>query len=588
MPRREPLTNEQRRLLKIAARMPLASVANLAPVLDLEEDKIRRMLGALRRGGWVTSVVRGMTERRQHRWFLTRQAVNLLYATDHQHPAPREEARAAGLAAFHPEGELPQDYRERFALDHDHLVHLDDQGDSPFAAGDADDTKGGDGPDHEHPPWTATSRGIETSLRRLAMLEPVYRLAPNLIRSGRVNLPPTDQAATRETRMTDFRLLRHGGFYHAVARYGPEVWTPFTYAGLHATERALRRKEQHRFWGVDCYSHVEDRYLRIGNRVFYEDPDQQVEPSAQVVVAHDAWARELAQTTITGNTPTVFCTPDGQCTPAVELRPSRDLVSDPAGHPTVGRPEAVNLWLRDNPDMEAIDGRTAHRLFMTLAQFPAMRASWLAEVVGGSSGEVSRHLRRFVQTGLVAVFDGRHYLSELGMRRAANMSRVLPSVILSRHGAYLDRWYREHEQRHNDGVNRLVVRFAREGVEVVAGWRGEVNVPNLTQVRPDLLVQVSEGALGGGTHYIEFERTAVRPDRVAEKLGPYRRMAAAGRPLPLLMVCETALGRRNFRAAAGTLPMLTAIQERAFVGPVTGPVTVWSRDGVPAALHCRR
>ena len=25
-----------------------------------------------------------------------------------------------------------------------------------------------------------------------------------------------------------------------------------------------------------------------------------------------------------------------------------------------------------NPDMEAIDGRTAHRLFMTICQFPAM------------------------------------------------------------------------------------------------------------------------------------------------------------------------------------------------------------------------
>ena len=45
--------------------------------------------------------------------------------------------------------------------------------------------------------------------------------------------------------MTDFRLLRRGGFYHAVARYGPDLWTPFTYAGLHATERGLRRKEQH-------------------------------------------------------------------------------------------------------------------------------------------------------------------------------------------------------------------------------------------------------------------------------------------------------------------------------------------------------
>ena len=584
---RRPLTPEQRRLLKIAARMSLASVANLAPVLGLDEEKARRMLGALRRGGWVTSVVRGMTERRQHRWFLTRRAVDLLYVTDHQHPAPREEARAAGLAAFHPEGELPEDYRERFALDHDHPVHLENQGDSPFAAGDAVEPSSGSGPDHEHPPWTATSRGIEISLRRLAMLEPVYRLAPDLIRSGRVNRPHDDAAASREARMTDFRLLRRGGFYHAVARYGPDLWTPFTYAGLHATERGLRRKEQHRFWGVDCYSHEEDRYLRIGNRLFYEDPDQAVEPSGQIVVAHDAWARELVRSTLSGSTPTLFCTPDGQCSEAVELRPSLDLVSDPAGHPTVGRPENVGLWLRDNPDMEAIDGRTAHRLFMTICQFPAMRVSWLREVVGGSSGEVSRHLGRFVDTGLVAVFDGRHYLSELGMRRAANMSRVLPSVIRSRHGAYLDRWYREHEQHHNDGVNCLVVRFAREGVEVVAGWRGEVNVPGLTQVRPDLLVQVSEGTLGAGVHCIEFERTAVSPQEVEYKLGPYRRMAAAGRALPLLMVCETARGRRNFRAAAGMLPMLTATQERALAGPVTGAVTVWSRDGVPAALHCR-
>ena len=583
---RQQPNDEQRRLLRIAARMPLASVANLAPVLDLEEDKVRRMLGALRRGGWVTSVVRGMTERRQHRWFLTRQAVDLLYVTGHQHPAPREEARAAGLAAFHPEGELPEDYRERFALDHDHPVHLEDQGGSPFAADEAADQTDG-GVDHEHPPWTATSRGIETSLRRLAMLEPVYRIAPDLIRSGRVNLPEGDNAASREFRMTDFRLLRHGGFYHAVARYGEDVWTPFTYAGVHATERVLRRKEQHRFWGVDSYSHEEDRYLRIGNRVFYVDPDQEVDPSALVVVAVDAWARDMARNTLSDSTPTLFCTPDGQCTPAVELRPSRDLVSDPAGHPSVGRPESAGLWLRDNPDMEAIDGLVAHRLFLTICQFPAMRASWLREIVGNFSGEVSRHLKRFVDTGLVAVFDGRHYLSELGMRRAANMSRVLPSIIRSRHGAYLDRWYREHEQHHNDGVNRLVVRFAREGVMAVAGWRGEVNVPGLTQVRPDLLVQVSQGTLGAGTHSIEFERRAVQPFQVEHKLGPYRRMAAAGRPLPLLMVCETARGRQNFRAAARTLPMLTTTLELALAGPVTGPVTVWSRDGIPAALHCR-
>ena len=114
----------------------MVSVANLAPVLGISEDRVRDMLGALRRDGWVTSVVRGMTERRQHRWFLTRRAVDLLYVTGHQHPAPREEARAADLAALHPGGELPEDCRERFALDHDHPAHTEDQAGSTFAAGD--------------------------------------------------------------------------------------------------------------------------------------------------------------------------------------------------------------------------------------------------------------------------------------------------------------------------------------------------------------------------------------------------------------------------------------------------------------------
>ena len=199
-------------------------------------------------------------------------------------------------------------------------------------------------------PGPPRRRGVETSLRRLAMLEPVYKLAPDLLRSGRVVRPPSDQAASKEARMTDFRLLRHGGFYHAVARYGPDLWTPFTYAGLHATERALRRKEQHRFWGVDCYSHEEDRYLRIGNRLFYEDPDQAVEPSGQMVVAHDAWARELARNTLTTTIrPRCSAPPTASAARRWNCVPPGTWCRTPPGHPTVGRPENVGLWLRTIP-----------------------------------------------------------------------------------------------------------------------------------------------------------------------------------------------------------------------------------------------
>ena len=136
-------------------------------------------------------------------------------------------------------------------------------------------------------------------------------------------------------------------------------------------------------------------------------------------------------------------------------------------------------------------------------------------------------------------------------------------------------------------MNRLVVQFAREGVQAVAGWRGEVNIPGLTQVRPDLLAPVGEGPFGEGTYCLEFERRAVLRRQAEEKLGPYRKMAGTGRALPLLMVCETDLGEESFRTAGGRLPMLTTTLERALSGPLTGEAPVWSRDGVPAALHGR-
>ena len=51
MARRQPLNDDETRLLRIASRMPLASVANLASILGMTEDRVRSMLGKLRGGG---------------------------------------------------------------------------------------------------------------------------------------------------------------------------------------------------------------------------------------------------------------------------------------------------------------------------------------------------------------------------------------------------------------------------------------------------------------------------------------------------------------------------------------------------------
>ena len=86
-------------------------------------------------------------------------------------------------------------------MGHDHSVHLESQDNSRFAAADPveDDSSSGNGSlDHEHPPYTATSRGVEMSLRRLVMLEPVYALAPDLLRSGMVVRPDNDVAVGQD------------------------------------------------------------------------------------------------------------------------------------------------------------------------------------------------------------------------------------------------------------------------------------------------------------------------------------------------------------------------------------------------------
>ena len=577
-------SNQQRRLLRIIGRMPLASAANLAAVLNVEPNVARRRLTVLRNSGWIASLRRGMVERSQHRWFLTLEAVEWLYTTDHEHLSPREIARADGMARVHPwvEGRAAAG---QFASDHEHLPHLEEPHFTPFVEPDPScDIPPGL---HEHPPWATTARGLQVCLRRLAMLEAVYRIAPGLMRSDQLTWPHDGVPIDAELHMTDFRLLRHGGFYHAVARYGEPLWVTFTYAGLHATERILRRKHKHRFWGLDAFVHGPDRYFRIANRVFYEDPEQAVEPSAQVIVAADGWAAELARRVLAHSTPTLICTADGRWSDPAEVVPSRDRISDPAGHPQIGRPQAVRRWEAGNRGLRAVNGPTEYRTLLTIAQFPAMRAAWLRELVRGSPRAFNEALDRFVEHGLVARFDDRLYLAELGMRRAANLSRILTSVIRSRHGAYLEPDYRRHELRHNDGVNRLVLQFAREGAGAFGGWRAEINLPDVTQIKPDLVILVTDGPFGAGAYCVEYERSATTPTEVHRKLGPYRKSAWHGRPVPLLVVSEAERAARHFENTVSGLPILATDIATAVRGPLTGDATVWTRDSATVPLHCR-
>jgi hypothetical protein len=529
-----PLGAGDRRLIRLIGRLPLASAGNLAAILGTDARRVRARLGPLQRNGWIASMNVGMTEPSQNRWFLTNRAARTLYVND-------------------------------------------------LTGGSAAEASG----HHERLPWTATSRGVRTCMRRLASLELLYRLAPGLVNSGWLRVPESDGVGLHDLAISDFRLLRCGGWFHAVAQFGERYWVTFTYVGLHATERSLRRKRAHRFWGLDAYSSRHDAHERAADRVFYGDPRYDAAPSAQVILAADSWAAELAQREFSRGIRPLVCTADGLWGDPVELRPSGDRIDDPAVPMAVGQAEDLKRWRRINTDVVALAEPLSYVTFMAVAQFPAMRSEQLSRLLTVSPRRVDATLAALAEVGLIDRFDGRCYLTERGLRRAANLSRLLASALIRRHGAYLLPAFRHRQRRHDDGVNRLVLQFAAEGAAAFIGWRGEINVPGITQVRPDLVVQVSHGPLGSGAYCLEYERSATTPSEVIDKIRPYRKCAAVGRPAPLLMVCETEQAADRFAEYDSLLPLLVTHTAAVAAGRLTGGVTVWRRrDAGTVSLHC--
>lgn len=543
-----PLGAADRRLIRIVGCMPLVSAADLAPIWGGGEHPVQVRLRGLRSAGWIESMSVGMTEPQQQRWFLTSQAARTLYTHD-----DRTDPEDPPLSRF-----------------------SDDAPAGPEAAGV-----------REPLPWTATARGVQTCLRRLAALEPLYRLAPGLPSSGWLHMPHRNAAGHPDLAMTDFRLLRNGGWFHAVAQYGQHYWVTFTYVGMHATERSLRRKRAHRFWGLDAYASAHDAHEQAADRVFYGNPKYEATPSAQVILAADSWAAHLAQREFGRSFGPLICTPDELWGDPVELHPSSDRVDDPVTPMQVGRAERMGRWRRGNADVMAIADSLTYATFMAVAQFPAMQNGELSRLLSVSPRRVNGTLARLVEVGLVDRFDGRCYLTERGLRRAANVSRLLSSALIRRHGAYLLPSFRHKQRRHDDGINQLVLQFAAEGAAAFVGWRGEINVPGVTQIRPDLLVLVTDGPLGAGAYCLEYERSATTPSEIIDKLRPYRKCAATGRHVPLLVVCETEQAAHKFAEYDALVPLLVTHKAAVEAGRLTGDATVWRQRGTAAiSLHC--
>ena len=517
-------------IIEDLAYQPWSSARELAEKPGVEEQAMRRKLSSLTKRELIVSAKLGMTQRARDRFILTEKGVLSRFDTSHLHPSVGAVRRARAAAPMDPAGETVAKFRDRYDLSHEH---------SPF----------GEDRRHEHAPWTATESGARIILPRLGLAEWVYRHGPDLLNTGilRPIKAPTGFVSPGLTRL---RWLSKGGLYHCIGEYGPDVWVAFTWVGPHVTERILREKIQTRYWGLLALKADE----QVGAATEF-----QPEPSAHVVVAIDAVAARLAKRVFGRQEHTAIVTvgkPGPRENTVATYRVSRDRLGDPVAPGKVGDAKVLVDALAKMEVPVPAYGAPEYRLFCQVFETVGMDGTQLADVARVSRGIARSILQRFESRGLLRMLDGGYYPDQEGFRAAAAISRVGVATVRSRFGCFLVDEYRRAQKSHNEGLAELVCHFAKSGIPIFGGWRDEINVPGLTQLKPDGLVEV--GDENGSVFFaVEYERSAKGDKRVWKKLSPYRKLVEEGRRVLVLFVLDSERAERQFLAQSNGLPLWT-------------------------------
>ena len=420
------IEDEERCLMTWLGRLPFVSRPELTDIVAGRLTGIYGRLDRLKDRDLVTSREMGAMKTRQERWTLTESGVDLIYASDHQHPTNEERGQ---LLTEHILDPTARRLAQEMDLSHTHLPRLGDDGASPLP----------NAPDHSHVPWHTTEEGLEHLLARIPMLEGFYTRASTFLDSRYVQC-----LASGGGDLSEFRLLRKSSEIHAVAHYGEDIWVLFVWVGPQVTTAVLRRKWPHRLTGLHQWSEVEP--YNISMPCSWSGPpdlssDYTPVPSGIAVVAAD---RRAVEVTIQGlaleaESNINIWTPSGLEEGRCQLLSSRDFLGDPVSRARIGIPEQVGL-LPEYPETKAeqrkarrltelasLTGVLSYRVFSLIERWPGMLKTYLRKIVNDNYNDFMAALQGLVDAELVLIQDDRYYLAHRGMEYIAH--RDLLSIL---------------------------------------------------------------------------------------------------------------------------------------------------------------
>ena len=448
--------------------------------------------------------------------------------------------------------------------------------------------------DHEHVPWQMTRDGAALLLQRLEQLEVYYDVLPGLF---------LEEGAGNEWRgdielgtPTDFTILRRGRFVEAILSFRRLNTFHVCWIGKSQQCNDIPEKWSGRTDNLETRTLGENVARTINRERGLPPPDPadfpESVPSGYIVFTPDRWIQERAITALVhgaGNEGGRFLFLYVNGTDVVDHRAfgrvesSLDRIADRFERSVVGRPqlEARGVNGDNQPTLAVVlNGVPTNRIIDLLVEFSGMRSRHLNRLLPHTWEPMDRILRRLVDRKILQIRRGMHYLGTAGMIYVARRDRTslrelqerVASDIKGDHDRVGPRW------RHTDGVNDIVVALKVAGVTVHAGRLLVINVPDATQMDPDILMEVDIG--GERTLVcIEFERSATSEGDIGEKLEPWRISMDHDLPWFVAFVCETKQAEEICSGLTGDLLLLTTTLEEVKRGPVTGDPTIWRYAG---------